>query len=80
MTDFILLYITGESSDMLLAQPVEDGVEIFLDESPTGPKENLEMKKTDFVTLNNGTGISKYDSFQALFIKLKPGLKILVHR
>ena len=55
--------ILEEKLELLEQQPVNDSVETFLDESPTASEKNSEMKKTDFVKLNDGNllkkGISK---------------------
>jgi len=40
--------------DFLEQQPINDGVETFLDESSRASEENSETKKTDFVKLNDG--------------------------
>ena len=47
--------------DLLEQQPIDDGVETFLDESPRASKENSEIKKTDFVKLNDGNLLNKRD-------------------
>lgn len=56
-------YISEESSELLFQQPANDGVEIFVDELPTVTKENRELRKTDFVTLNDGNLLTKEMSF-----------------
>ena len=46
--------ILGEKLEIPVRQPANDGVETLLDESPLASKENSEIKKTDFVKLNDG--------------------------
>ncbi|KAL9950980.1 hypothetical protein ACROYT_G043564 [Oculina patagonica] len=53
-----------ESSESLLRQPANDGVEIFVDRSLTVTKENHEKKKTDFVALNDGSEPSACNSLK----------------
>ena len=47
--------------ELLEQQPVNDSVETFLDKSPTASEKNREMKKTDFVKLNDGNLLKKRD-------------------
>ena len=53
--------ILEEKMELLEQQPVNDGVETFLDESPTASEKNSEIKKTDFVKLNDGNLLNKRD-------------------
>lgn len=65
------IFITGESAEMLFRHPTDDKVETFLDESPTAPKKNYEMKKIDFVTLNDGKGYRSMTPFTIFRLYLK---------
>jgi len=47
--------------ELLEQQPVKDGVETFLDESPTRSEKNNEIKKTDFAKLNDGNLLNERD-------------------
>ena len=47
--------------ELPVQQPVDDGVETFLDESPTASEKNIEIRKTDFVKLNDGNLLNKRD-------------------
>jgi len=51
----------GEKLELLEQQPVKDGVETFLDESLTASEKNNEIKKTDFVKLNDGNLLNERD-------------------
>jgi len=53
--------------DFLEQQPINDGVEAFLDESPTASEENSETKKTDFVKLNDGNLLNERDMEMACY-------------
>lgn len=66
--------ILGEKLESPLRQSAKDGVETFMDESPTASKENSEMKKTDFVKLNDGN-LSKRKGYRNGALLSRPGLK-----
>ena len=48
--------------ELLEQQPVDDSVETFLDEAPTASEKISDIKKTDFVRLNDGNLLSKRDN------------------
>lgn len=55
MKSIVFNFISGEKLELLVRQQANDGVETLLDESPTAaPRENSEIKTTDFVKLNDG--------------------------
>ena len=56
-------FILGEELELHVPvrQPANDGVETLLDKSPTAHKESSEIKKVDFVKLNDGNLLDERD-------------------
>ena len=54
-------FILGEELELPVRQPANDGVETLLDKSPTAHEESSDIKKIDFVKLNDGNLLDERD-------------------